>query len=142
MDLERNLILERKLKKLGFKTKILEEVGGFDPSIRLEDLYIQLRIAQKGYKLGFLEDVLAYYRVHPSNTYNNLKFMHSNVLETYARFSDDPAYAKVKNKFLNSLLIKAAKADKKYGFETLKQIPFKAYNLKTVRGILKLILPK
>ena len=126
---------------LFFRKSVLDEVGGFDPTIRLEDLYIQLSIARKGYKLGFLSDILSYYRVHPKNTYKNLRFMHDNVLETYARFSDDPSYDVVKKRFLNSLLLKAASTDKKYGWQVLKEIPFKAFNLKTIRGIIKLISP-
>ena len=126
---------------LFFRKSVLDEVGGFDPTIRLEDLYIQLSIARKGYKLGFLSDILSYYRVHPKNTYKDLRFMHDNVLETYARFSDDPSYDVVKKRFLNSLLLKAASTDKKYGWQVLKEIPFKAFNLKTIRGIIKLISP-
>lgn len=126
---------------LFFKRDVLNEVGGFDPDIRLEDLYIQLAISKKGYRLGYLTDILAYYRVHSHNTYKNLKFMHDNVIETYQKFRDDPNYETVKNKFLNSLLIKAVKTDKQYGFEVLKEIPLRAYNLKTIRGILKLITP-
>ena len=126
---------------LFFRKKILDEVGGFDQHILLEDLYIQLAIAKKGYKLGYLKDTLAKYRVHSSNSYKNLKFMHDSVMETYSKFSDDPSYEAVKNKFLNSLFIKAANRDKQYGFELLKKIPLKSYNLKTARGILRLIGP-
>ncbi|MBX9753994.1 MAG: glycosyltransferase [Pseudomonadaceae bacterium] len=123
-----------------FRREALAKVGGFDPQIRLEDLYIQLKITRAGYFVDILGEVLAQYRVHGSNTYKNYRFMVDNVLRTYAQFSDHPAYAQVCNSFRNSMLLKCARQDKALAWGLLRQIPWRFWNGKTVRGFLRLLL--
>jgi alpha-1,3-rhamnosyltransferase len=127
---------------LMFRREALEKVGGFDPQIRLEDLYIQLKITRAGYFVDILGEVLALYRVHGSNTYKNYRFMVDNVLRTYAQFSDHPAYAEVCAGFRNSMLLKCAAKDKALARELLKQIPWRFRNGKTLRGLIRLFLSK
>ncbi|VVN76268.1 glycosyltransferase [Pseudomonas fluorescens] len=124
-----------------FRREALEKVGGFDPQIRLEDLLIQLKITRAGYSIDVLNEVLAHYRVHGSNTYKNHRFMTDNVLRTYAQFSDHPAYAQVCTNFRNSMLLKCARRDKKLARELLAQLPFRTWNAKTLRGLWRLALP-
>lgn len=126
---------------LMFRREALERVGGFDPQIRLEDLYIQLKITRAGYFVDILGEVLAQYRVHGSNTYKNYRFMVDNVLRTYAQFSDHPAYAEVCARFRNSMLLKCARQDKALARELLAQLPLRCWDRKTLRGLWRLALP-
>lgn len=125
-----------------FRTDILREVGGFDPEIPLEDLYIKLQITSKGHTIGVMNDVLAYYRTHPTNTYKNLNYMLNNVLKTYVRFSDSEHYDTVKYKFLNSMLLKASKIDTALGLKILKMIPLSRLNKKALRALPRLLIHK
>lgn len=124
-----------------FRREALEKVGGFDPQIRLEDLLIQLKITRAGYSIDVLNEVLAHYRVHGSNTYKNHRFMTDNVLRTYAQFSDHPAYLQVCTNFRNSMLLKCARQDKNLARELLAQLPLRTWNAKTLRGLWRLALP-
>ena len=124
-----------------FRREALAAVGGFDPQIRLEDLYIQLKITRAGYYVDILPDVLALYRVHGSNTYKNYRFMVDNVLLTYAQFSDHPAYAQVCNGFRNSMLLKCARQNKQLARELLAELPLRDWNRKTLRALWRLALP-
>jgi alpha-1,3-rhamnosyltransferase len=126
---------------LMFRREALAKVGGFDPQIRLEDLYIQLQITRAGYYVDILGEVLAQYRVHASNTYKNYRFMVDNVLRTYAQFSDHPAYGQVCNGFRNSMLLKCARQDKQLARELLAELPVRSWNAKTLRGLWRLALP-
>jgi alpha-1,3-rhamnosyltransferase len=126
---------------LMFRREALAKVGGFDPQIRLEDLYIQLKITRAGYYVDILGEVLAQYRVHASNTYKNYRFMVDNVLRTYAQFSDHPAYGQVCNGFRNSMLLKCARQDKQLARELLAELPVRSWNAKTLRGLWRLALP-
>ncbi|MFV1939401.1 glycosyltransferase family A protein [Pseudomonas luteola] len=126
---------------LMFRREALLKVGCFDPSIRLEDLYITLKITQAGYYIDILDEVLALYRKHESNTYKNLPFMVENVLKTYERFSDHPAYGQVKTRFLNSMFLKASNRNKPLARALLRDIPIQAWTRKTVRGLLRLMVP-
>jgi alpha-1,3-rhamnosyltransferase len=125
-----------------FRRDALEAVGGFNPDIRLEDIYITLKITQAGYVVDILPHVLARYRVHGSNTYKNYRFMLDNVLRTYAHFSDHPAYEQVCNNYRNSLLAKVARTDKTLAREILKTLPLRAWNRKTMRALFSLWLTR
>lgn len=124
-----------------FRREALERVGGFDPSIRLEDLYIELKITQAGYYIDVLQAVLAQYRVHDTNTYKNMRFMIDNVLATYACFSDHPRYLEVCNRFINSMLAKCARTDKELAWELFKRLPIRAWNIKTLRAFGRYLIP-
>ncbi len=125
---------------LMFRRDILEEAGGFNPDIRLEDLYIEFKITSLGYKIGMLNDVLAYYRIHDTNNFKNLDMMLEAVLQTYERFSDHPDYEQMRLSTLNSYLLMAAKSNKPLVRKIIKQIPLKSYRLKTVRGIARSVI--
>jgi alpha-1,3-rhamnosyltransferase len=124
-----------------FRREALERVGGFEPDVRLEDLMIELKITRAGYFIDILAEPLALYRVHETNTYKNYRFMVDNVLKTYARFSDHPAYPEVCARFRNSMLLKCARKDKELARELLAALPMSAWNLKTLRALWRLLLP-
>jgi len=130
-----------KAPTLLFRREALEAVGGFDTTIRLEDLLIELKITRAGYYIDVLGEVLAQYRIHGSNTYKNHRFMVDNVLRTYELFSDHPAYADVCANFRNSMLLKCARQDKTLACQLLRELPLSAWNGKTLRGLCRLVLP-
>lgn len=125
-----------------FRREALEQVGGFDPEIRLEDLLIELRITRAGYFIDVLDEVLALYRVHGRNTYQNHRFMVQNVLQTYAQFADHPAHERVRQRFLNSMALKCARRDKALARELLAQLPPSAWNAKTLRALARLLFSR
>jgi len=138
LDFE-DMFLERKpyppAPTLLIRREALEKVGGFDPDIRLEDLLIELKVTHAGYFIDGLSEVMARYRKHASNSYKNHRFMIDNILRTYAKFKDHPAYEQVKFKALNSMFLKVANRDRKLARELLAQIPLRAYTRKTWRGL-------
>ncbi|MFO5782793.1 alpha-1,3-rhamnosyltransferase, partial [Klebsiella pneumoniae] len=107
-----DLFLDRKpgpmAPTLMFRREALEMVGGFDPDIRLEDVYIELAVTKAGYVIDILGEVLAQYRKHPTNTYKNARFMVDNVFKTYSQFSDHPDYEQVIMRFRNSMFLKCS----------------------------------
>ncbi|MNZ58975.1 putative teichuronic acid biosynthesis glycosyltransferase TuaG [compost metagenome] len=124
-----------------FRREALERVGGFEPEVRLEDLMIELKITRAGYFIDVLGEPLALYRIHGNNTYKNYRFMVENVLKTYARFSEHPAYAKVCAGFRKSMLLKCARQDKQLARELLAELPITEWDGKTLRGLWRLLLP-
>ncbi|WP_305882000.1 glycosyltransferase [Pseudomonas sp. YY-1] len=124
---------------LMFRREALEVVGGFNPDIRLEDVYICLSILKAGYVIDILPDVLADYRKHESNTYKHLRFMVENMQKTYALFSDHPAYADVRLKYMISMFLKASSRDKALARELLSELPVRKWDAKVIRGIWRLL---
>ncbi|WP_070885148.1 glycosyltransferase [Pseudomonas argentinensis] len=122
-----------------FRREALERVGGFEPDVRLEDLMIELKITHAGYFIDILDEPLALYRVHDSNTYKNYRFMVDNVLKTYARFSGHPAYPQVCARFRSSMLLKCARSDRALAWALLREIPPRFWRWKTLRGLARML---
>lgn len=134
-----DMFLERKpyppATTLMIRREALDKVGGFDPSIRLEDLYIELKITHAGYFIDGLNVVMAQYRKHATNSYKNHRFMIDSILRIYAQYRDHPLYDEVRYKFLNSMFLKTANRERALARELLAQIPFKQWTGKTWRGL-------
>ena len=140
MDFE-DIFLERKpyipAPTMLIRREALEKVGGFDPSIRLEDIYIQLKIAHAGYYIDALGAILARYRKHQTNTYKNIRFMTESVLRIYQDYADHPAYEQVRFKFINSMLVKASRRDRVLAEELIAQLPLRGWNRRTLASLLR-----
>ena len=115
----------------------LEKVGGFNPEIRLEDLYIQLKITHAGYYVDALGTDLARYRIHTTNSHKNIRFMTEAILRIYEDYRDHPDYETVRFKFINSMLVKASRRDRKLAKELLAQLPLRAWNRKTFASLMR-----
>lgn len=124
-----------------FRTEVLRGVGGFNPEIRLEDLYIELKITHAGYFIDVLGVPLARYRKHETNTYKNLDFMTSSILKIYGEYANHPRYDDVCARLLNSMFLKCANRDRRKALSFLRQIPLRKWNSKTLRGLLRLASP-
>ena len=69
----------------------LDEVGGYDPDIFVEDWYMWLKMAEKG-RVYCLSDKLANYRIHSNNTTKNSKFIYDNNLKTLSYYESHKLY--------------------------------------------------
>lgn len=125
-----------------FRTDILREIGGFADDIPLEDVYIKLQLTWCGYKIGVMNDVLAYYRLHDSNTYKRLEYMLNNVLATYERFQESEYYLDARYKYLNSMLLKASKKDVALARRIFKMIPLTKLDRKAIRSVPRLLIKR
>lgn len=124
------------------RTESLRKVGGYRADIPLEDLYLWLKLAHTGHRLHVLNDIVLYYRKHPSNTYKNTEFMFDSISRTLAEYRDHPHYHRVMGGELNSLLLTAAKQkDRRTALKTLKRLKPSQYSGKTLRAFLRLALP-
>ena len=119
----------------------LRKVEGYNPEVRLEDLYLWLKLTHSGYKIAILSDDLVYYRKHGSNTHKNFKFMADSIIQIYEQYSAEKGYQKVMNKILISMFLRTSKLDKPYAISLLKRISPRFYNLKVLRGVWALIKP-
>lgn len=120
------------------RTSALHDVGGYDPEIRLEDMDMWLKLTYKGWKIVCLEEIFAYYRVHESNTYKNLEFMLDSQLQSWGKYNEHPGWPEIRDRFLISTFLKASKSNKKLAIKIIPQIHFSSYNLKVLRGLVRL----
>lgn len=140
MDFE-DVFLERKVyipaPTMLIRREAFDKVGGFNPEIRLEDLYIQLKITHAGYYIDVLSESLARYRKHETNSYKNIRFMTESILRIYQDYSEHPAYEQAKFKFINSMLVKASRRDRVLAEELLAQLPLRGWNRRTLASLLR-----
>lgn len=70
---------------------VLDELGGFDPSLRvIPDWDIAIRLARQGY-LGSIPDALAAYRLHPSQQSNSVSLHIEPGFKILSKVFADPA---------------------------------------------------
>lgn len=118
------------------RREVLEREGAYDPAIRLEDMYLWFKLLSRGHRMAGLEETLIHYRKHGHNTYRNYRFMHDNMMATYAPYRDHPQYEAVINRYrLSSILALAKHGDKPLARELLKQVPPAYRNRKWWRGL-------
>ena len=118
---------------------VLDAVGGYDPDIRIEDMYMWLKIASHGGKVLILNDLLAYYRQHDGNLHSNSRLMIESELQIISAYKDHPKYDFVRKKLILSTFVKCADRDKKLAGELLKGISFWENPLKVLKGIFRMI---
>ncbi len=121
-----------------YRRKAIEQVGGFRDDIAIEDLYMQLKITGAGWRIADTPDLLAYYRVHSSNTMRNVKFLYDNIGKIYDEFQSHPAYPSVRRKYLNGMLLRAASADKPLAKQIWRDMQWSDCNVKTLRALIRL----
>lgn len=118
------------------RTDALREVGGYNPDIQLEDIYMWLKLTAAGYKAYVLGDVLAYYRKHEGNQSKNMNFMADNFETIYAEYKTHPRYEKTINKLLINLFAKSVRRGYQDSLGILKRIKPIHYNGKLLSMVL------
>ena len=124
------------------RKSVLDVEGGYDPEIPLEDMYMWLKLTNRGYQIYGLNDILIYYRKHPSNSYKDVSYMYSSIMKTYYPYRFEPGYNEVTAKLSRSYFLKASKVDNRLALAILKDLPISRYNLKVLRGLTYLLRPK
>lgn len=75
------------------KTKVLNDVNGYDETRKIEDWDMWLKLAQKG-SILFMEEVLSFYRLHETNSSKNIKLMNNERLEIISKYSSHTLFKK------------------------------------------------
>lgn len=70
----------------------VRDVGGFDENIMIEDWYLWLKLLDHGYRIMFLQDILASYRRHDNNMSGNLEKMFQAERQILTLYQGKPSY--------------------------------------------------
>lgn len=73
------------------RREVFDEVGLYDESLGVEDWYMWLKIARR-FQIGFMDEVLAYQRRHPTNTMHRKLFFVSEQEKVLALYRRDELY--------------------------------------------------
>lgn len=100
------------------KLKDLQELGGFDPDVKIEDWDLLLKLAFSKKRIVCIPEQLAYYRQHANNTSNDSDFMMHELLKIAEKYQHHPKYKQARFRII-----------KQYKLNSLKQISKSKYYL-------------
>lgn len=123
-----------------YRRDAIEQVGGYDPEIRIQDFQMTLKIAHLGYRVEVLPDVISGYRRHEGNmskTAYRRQFDYDRM--AVAPYRDHPAYLAGMTCIVNKALKQSVVGDKGYAWSLLLQLPPWRWNRVTWRRIRHLL---
>lgn len=127
------------------RTDALREVGGYNPSIRLEDWYMWIKLSQLG-DIYYMGEILALYRQHDTNFSNNKKQMWQGRVDVINCFKESPYYTEAMKKVLwlnaRSAYNNSEESKLKSFVKLFSVQPFKALNMVLINEPIKRIKRK
>ncbi|MFK3972254.1 glycosyltransferase family 2 protein [Pseudomonas sp. NPDC087358] len=112
-----------------YRREAIDKVGGYDPSIKVQDFQMTLRVAQAGYQVDILPDRVTLYRRHETNisktAYKSQLIYDLKVIEAY---KGNPAYEAGRLAIINKALKESVVADKKFARGLFASIPVHRWN--------------
>nr|WP_218583767.1 glycosyltransferase family A protein [Pseudomonas akapageensis] len=130
-----------------YRREAIDRVGGYDPSIKVQDFQMTLKIAELDYKVDILPDWVTLYRRHDTNisktAYKSQLTYDMQVIEEYRR---NPAYEAARLAIINKALKESVVMDKKFACTLFASVPVHRWNRlmwkRFRRFILKFSKPK
>ncbi|MFJ3482831.1 glycosyltransferase family 2 protein [Pseudomonas sp. NPDC090202] len=112
-----------------YRREAIDKVGGYDPSIKVQDFQMTLRIAEAGYQVDILPDNVTLYRRHETNisktAYKSQLTYDLKVIEAYI---DNPAYESGRLAIINKALKESVVIDKPFARSLFASIPVHRWN--------------
>ncbi|MDE9444685.1 glycosyltransferase [Xenorhabdus bovienii] len=105
-----------------YRLNILKNLGGYDESIAIEDLYLFYLAASKGHNIALLPIIFTLYRHHTNNNHKNYIMMHENKLKILDIFKYDNSYSSLKRLVLLEGFYSLAKKNKLKAIKTLPYV--------------------
>lgn len=102
------------------KTKDIVQIGGFNEQTKIEDWDMLLRLANANKKIVCLPDMLAYYRIHPNNTYNQHDLMLAELIKIMQPYQNETLFRQAKLNILKINKLKPMKKVNKLHYYLLK----------------------
>lgn len=117
------------------RKSILDEIGGYNTDILVEDWYMWLKMAEKG-RVYCLSDKLANYRIHANNTTKNSKFIYENNLKTISYYEDHKLYNQAYSKLRWTYIVWTGQQNKILSIKLLFEFTWQKPNAIFDRGFL------
>lgn len=123
-----------------YRMDALKAAGFYEPSIKVQDFQMTLRIADQGYQIHVLPVSVTRYRRHPNNLSRRYKVLLDADMKAISPYQSHPGYEKGKTVILNKALKYAVVTDKKDAWRLLRSIPLRCFNKTTFRRLKRLLL--
>lgn len=124
-----------------YRKAILDQVGGYDPAIRVQDFQMTLKIAALGRPIAILPVTVTRYRRHAGNLSRRYRLLLEADLLAIAPYQDHPGYAQGHTSVVNKALKYAVRHDKFEALRMLRLIPLRAMDRTTLHRVRRLLTP-
>jgi len=123
------------------KQKVFKDIGFFDENLAIEDWDMWLRIAYS-YKIGFLDEYIAYYRLHDNNFHKQSDKIYENQKKILSKWINNKLYNEAIMKVNESYFVSLSIYNK---IKAIKFLIMNFFQIKKsflfVKGLIKLIIP-
>ena len=117
----------------------IDEIGGYNEHMGIEDLYIFLRAAAHGKKMAILPRIFAFYRIHSSNTHSKYKWMHDEKMKILLDYKGTRYYNDLKRLFFLEGFYSLSKKNKLDSMRLLNKVFYCIDNKYLYAGMFNLI---
>ena len=112
-----------------YRREAIDKVGGYDPSIKVQDFQMTLKIAYLNYRIDILPDFVTLYRRHDTNI-SKVEYKSQLVydLQVIDAYKDNPAYASGRLAVINKALKESVVFDKAFARGLFASVPVYRWN--------------
>lgn len=111
-----------------YRREAIDRVGGYDPSIKVQDFQITHKIAFAGYFVDVLPVIVTLYRKHAGGLSANYEAEYHYALQVISAFRDHPAFESGKARLLIKILGPAVIYNKRLAWSLIKQVPARQWD--------------
>lgn len=116
-----------------YRMSALRQAQGFDPTNRVQDFQITLRIAKQGYEIHRLPMYMGRYRQHGNGLSTKFKLNYQADMQAIAPYRDSLFYPSACLLILNKALKKAVTQDSAYAWTLFRSVPFWRWDITTFK---------
>ncbi len=116
-----------------YRMEAMRRADFFDPSIRVQDFQITLRVAAQGYEIHRLPAYMGRYRRHGSGLSGRYKLNYETDMQAIEPYRAQPHYRRARQLILNKALKKAVVQDGRYAWQLFRSVLLRAWDRVTLK---------
>lgn len=125
-----------------YRREAMDEAGGYDSAIKIQDFQMTLKVAYAGFFVVMLPEVVTLYRKHGDSLSKNYKAEYRYGLELIESYKSHPSYNAAKAKLISRALRLAVTDDKRYAWKLFTEIPLGQWDRKLLRRLRHFFIKK
>ncbi len=103
------------------RSNAIKQVGGYNPAIVIEDLYMLLKLVKIG-KIFVDDNIVSNYRLHANNSIKRNTFIYNGCLDVLKEYSEHPLYLRAIYRMVWGYAAALALENKEFSFKVMKNI--------------------
>jgi alpha-1,6-rhamnosyltransferase len=125
-----------------YRREAMDKVGGYDPAIKIQDFQMTLKVAEAGFYVDVLPDVVTLYRKHEGSLSKNYKAEYRYALEVIAPYENHEQYPSAKARLITKALRMAVIYDKTFAWSLIRQVPLNLWDRQLLKRLRHLLLKR